>query len=187
MTNPSPTWRIGETLPWAAPWSGEAVFDLAPSPQFPGLLDLVQREAPGEGEAQLTGMNLMRQRRGVVQFLCHVCGRPTPPDDRFLFPVVTGTFLKARGRTHYVSHMPPTHGACAARAQRLCPHLRAALAQPVAFPRDVGVLAPETGLPDSLAYLTDRLPAKGVAYSYFRVFGEGFTRVVRRLRAEGKS
>ena len=94
---------------------------------------------------------------------------------------MTGTFLKVAGHHRYATHMPPTHGACAERAARLCPHLRTAFAKPVAFPRDAGFLAPETSLPDSLAHLAGTLPAGGVVFSYFRVFGEGFTRIVRRM------
>jgi hypothetical protein len=175
-------WRIGENLPWTAPWSAEAAFRLAPSTAFPGLSELIQREAQGEGEPQFQGMNLMRQRRGIVGHLCQVCGEATAPSDRWLFPTVTGAFIKVGAGTRYATHMPPTHAACAERARRLCPHLRATLAEPVAFPHDAGRLAPETSLPASLGHLAGQLPTSGVVFSYFRVFGEGFSRVVKRLR-----
>lgn len=179
------TWTIGVDLPWVVPWSGEAEFGLRPSEAFRGMLDLVQVERPGTGTPMPSGMNLMRQRRGVAEHRCHVCGEVTPAGDRFLFPKVTGTFLKVRGRTRYATHLPPTHAACAARAQSLCPHLRSAFARPVAFPHDVGVLAPERSVPESLQHLASSLPTGSpVAFSYYRVFGEGFTRVVQRLRAE---
>jgi hypothetical protein len=168
--NPESTlWRIGENLPWTAPWSAEAAFHLEPSAAFPGLRELIQREAPGEGEPQFQGMNLMRQRRAIVGHLCQVCGEATSPDDRWLFPTVTGAFIKAPGGARFATHMPPTHDACAQRARRLCPHLRATLAAPVAFPPDPGRLAPETSLPASLAHLADRLPAS-------------FSRIAKRLR-----
>ena len=182
LTPKTTGWRVGENLPWTAPWSGEAQFRLEYSTAFPGLRELIQREAPGEGEPQFQGMNLMRQRRGIVGHLCQVCGEATPPDDRWLFPTVTGAFIKAGGGTRYATHMPPTHAACAERARRLCPHLRATLAEPIAFPRDAGRLAPETSLPASLAHLAAQLPSSGVVFSYFRVFGEGFGRMVKRLR-----
>ena len=175
------SWRIGENLPWTAPWSGESRYRLAPSVMFSGLRELVQLEAPGVGEPQLQGMNLMRQRRGVNAHLCQVCGLATSPGDRWLFPTVTGAFIKAKVGIRYATHMPPTHADCAARAARLCPHLRAALAEPIAMPRDIGFLAPETSLPLSLSHLEGQLP-KGVVFSYFRVFNDAFTRVVRRLR-----
>ncbi len=139
-------WRIGENLPWTAPWTGEAVFGLAPSPIFPGLRELTQKDAQGEGEPQLVGMHLGRQRRAILNHLCQVCGEPTTRGDRFLFPSVTGTFLKVKGRARYATHMPPVHGACAERAMRMCPHLRGAAAKPVAFPMDEGFLSPETSL-----------------------------------------
>ncbi len=186
---PEPTpqsWRIGENVPWTAPWSGEAKFRLEASEMFPGLRELVQLEDPGVGLPRFQGMNLMRQRRGVNAHLCQVCGRATTAVDRWIFPTVTGAFIRVKAGTRYASHMPPTHAACAARAVRLCPHLRATMAEPVACPRETGFLAPETSLPDSLAHLAEHLPPKGVVFSYFRVYGDGFTRVVRRLR-EGMS
>ena len=175
-------WRIGANLPWTAPWSGESKFRLGPSEMFPGHRELIQLEDPGSGVPQFQGMNLMRQRRGVNAHLCQVCGGATPAGDRWLFPTVTGAFIRGKVGVRYASHMPPVHEACADRARRLCPHLRASMAEPVAFPRDIGVIAPETSLPGSLAYLEGQLP-KGVIFSYFRVFGDGFSRLVKRLRA----
>ena len=176
-------WRIGVNIPWVVPWSAEETFSFRKSPHFPGLLELTQAERPGEGRPAASGMNIMRQRRGVVEFRCHVCGELTTPDDRFLFPVVTGAFLKIRGGVRYVSHLPPTHGDCAARAQTLCPHLRSRYAQPIAFPQDKGFVAPERSLPENLRHIVAQVGAPGpLAYGYYRIFGEGFTRVVRRLR-----
>ena len=156
----APQWRIGENLPWTAPWSGEGEFRLAPSATFPEVFgELVQREAQGEGEPQFQGMNLMRQRRGVVGHLCQVCGEPTPPTDRWLFPDRHRRLHQGRRRpTLRQPHATrPTQPAPSAR-RGLCPHLRASLAEPVAFPRDVGFLAPETSLPNSLAHLAGQLP-----------------------------
>ena len=178
-------WRIGENLPWVVPWSGEARFGIARSSVFEGLLEATQAERPGEGTPMPSGMNIMRQRRGVVEFLCHVCGEKTPVRDRYLFPVATGAFLKVKGRTRYVSHLPPTHRGCAERAQRLCPHLSATYAKPSAFPLEVGTIGPEMSVPENLSHLLDGLPpGVPVAFGYYRVFGEGFTRLVQRLRAE---
>ncbi len=129
----------------------------------------------------------MRQRRAMVGHLCQVCGEATTTADRWLFPTVTGAFIKAPRGARYATHMPPTHAACATRARRLCPHLRGALAEPAAFPRDPGILAPETSLPSSLAHLAAKLPPGGVVFSYYRVFGEGFTRVAKRLRSSNPS
>ncbi len=182
---PLPVWRIGENLPWVVPWSSEDEFSILPSKTFPGLAEVVQAERQGVGSPMLSGMNIMRQRRGVLEFRCHVCGELTTAADRFLFPVATGAMLKMKGGTRYVSHLPPTHGACAIRAQRLCPHLRTTFAKPVPFPREKGFVGPERSLPDSLMHLAGKLPeGLPLAFGYYRVFGEGFTRLVQRLRAE---
>ena len=180
------TWTIGENIPWVVPWSGEEAFGFRQSSVFAGLLELTQVERPGEGRPTPIGMNIMRQRRGVIELRCHVCGEETPAEDRYLFPVVTGGFLKVPGGARYVSHLPPTHARCAERAQRLCPHLRSRYAKPVAFPRDKGFVAPERSVPENLQRIAADLAAPGpLVYGYYRVFGEGFTRVVRRLREEG--
>ncbi len=179
-------WRIGENLPWTAPWTGERRFWLQPSEGFPGLTEIVQATAPGEGEPMLSGMNVMRQRLGVTRLLCHVCGKPTPKSDRYLFPTATGTFLPmANGEQRYVSHLPPTHAACAERAMRLCPHLRTRYARPVRFPTDEGRIRPETSLPDSLKFLEAQIPRdRPVVYSYYRIYSPAFSRLVQRVRAE---
>lgn len=176
-------WRVGENIPWVVPWSEENEFGLRPSPIFEGLLEFTQSERQGLGRPLPSGMNVMRQRRGVLEFRCHVCGEVTPAGDRYLFPVVTGTFLKLPGGTRYASHLPPTHAECAERAQRLCPHLRSRYAQPVAFPHDKGFVTPERSIPESLRPIAAqfRTPSPPV-YGYYRVFGEAFTRLVRRLR-----
>lgn len=175
-------WRIGENLPWVVPWSEEANFRLQPSITFPGLLEIVQPDAPA-GAPQLSGMNIMRQRRGVLEHRCQVCGEPTAREDRFLFPTVTGAFHKVKGRPRYVSHFPPVHGRCAQKARELCPHLRASQAGAVPFPSDLGEVVPETSIPDNFRPLAARLPpGQTVVFAYYRLYGEGFTRVVQRLR-----
>lgn len=155
---------------------------MSPSPVFPGLRELTQKEAQGEGEPQLVGMHLGRQRRAILNHLCQVCGQPTDRGDRFLFPAVTGTFIKVKGRSHYATHMPPVHGACAERAMRMCPHLRGQAAKPTSFPHDEGFLSPQTDVPDTLADRLPALPPLGAVFSYVRVFGAGFTRIVERAR-----
>jgi hypothetical protein len=165
------------------PWSDEAEFSFQRSIVFPGLVELTQVERQGSGRPTPSGMNIMRQRRGVIELRCHVCGEPTPPSDRFLFPVVTGAFVKIPGGTRYASHVPPTHAKCAEIAQRLCPHLRSRYAQPVAFPHDKGFVSPERSVPETLGHVADQIGAPGgLVYGYYRIFGEGFTRLIRRLR-----
>lgn len=183
--SPGAVWRIGENLPWVVPWTGEARFWLQPSQAFSGAVEIVQETAPGVGEPMPSGMNVMRQRLGVTRFLCHVCGEPTPRSDRYLFPTATGTFMAtAGGSQRYVSHLPPTHLACAQRAQRLCPHLRTTYARPVRFPSDEGKVKPETSLPDSLKFLEGQIPQdRPIIYSYYRIYSPAFSRLVERLRA----
>ena len=183
---PAQTWRIGRTVPWVAPWSGEAEFWLGDSVEFPGKVELVQETRPGVGAPVLDGMHVLRQRRGVLEHLCHVCGRPTTANDRYLFPVPTGLFVALDdGARRYASHMPPCHLACARLAQEACPHLKSTYAQPVAWPRDGGEMACETKAPPRMAELAATLPpGLQVVFSYFRVFGADFSREVTRLRAE---
>jgi len=184
--NTAPPWRIGENVPWVVPWTGEMEFGLAPSASFPGRMEAVQVSRPGVGEPVMGSMHLARQRQGVVEHLCQVCGRPTPADDRWLFPTVAGTFTQVRGALgkRYVSHLPPNHLACATLAQSACPHLARAGARPVAFPRAEGDIFCETSVPEGMAPFAAALPqGQKAVFSYFRVFGPAFSRVVARMRA----
>jgi hypothetical protein len=184
--DPEPSiWRIGENLPWVSPWSEESSFSLVASERFPDNLEVIQAVAPGVGAPSLKGMHLLRQRMGVAQHLCHVCGKPTTPGDRYLFPVVTGNFIaSSSGQPRYASPMPPTHLACAERAQKLCPHLRLAYAQPVRFPSDPGKLKFELTPPKGMELVGERMPVDVAIFSYYRVHTPGFSRLVQRLRAE---
>ena len=183
---PAQTWTIGRTVPWVAPWSEEAEFWLEDSLEFPGKVELVQESRPGAGAPVLDGMHVQRQRSGVLAHLCHVCGRTTTAKDRYLFPVATGLFVALDdGAVRYASHMPPIHLACAELAQQACPHLKANFSQPVRYPREGGELASETNPPPRMAELAATLPpGVPVIFSYFRVFGEEFSRLVTKLRAE---
>lgn len=178
--------RIGENVPWVSPWSAESSFTLALSERFPDRLEVVQAAQPGVGTPALKGMHLLRQRLGVAEHLCHVCGRPTAPGDRYLFPVVTGNFLapSVGGGRRYASPMPPTHLACARRAQSLCPHLKLAYAQPVRFPADPGRLKYELKPPSGMETVGEGMPVDEAIFSYYRVHTPGFSRLVERLRAE---
>lgn len=186
MTDGIPsTWRIGVNVPWVAAWSAESKFRLRPSRTFPGSMELEQRVQPGVGTPMLSGMNMERQRLGIMEHRCHVCGEPTPEADRYLFPAVTGTFVQFKGRVRrYASHMPPTHQVCAEHAMTACPHLRSRYASPIRYPRDHGEIRPETSLPSGLEFLGGQLPSRGsVVFGFYRVFDEEFSRAVQLLRA----
>ena len=130
-------WIVGESVPWSVAWSGEMGFTLQPSIDFPGLTELVQEDHPGTGRPLFAVNHVSRNRAGLVHHLCHVCGGPTKSWDRWLFPVQTGGFVTlADGQTRYGGNVPPVHKVCAERAQRQCPHLSHAFAQPVRFPKD---------------------------------------------------
>ena len=165
-------------------------FRLEPSAVFPGQAEVVQLEAPGEGKPVLDGMHLLRQRRGVLQNLCHVCGRPTPRHDRYIFPISTGGFtVLADGSERYATQVPPVHLACARRAQAACPHLRRRYDQATRFPDKPGVVVFDANPPAHMEALAASLPPGGpVAFAYVRVHTAAFSRLVARLRrnAEGR-
>lgn len=183
-----PVWNIGVNVPWVIAWSEENQFRMAPSESFPGRVEIIQKNRPGRGTPQFSGMHVMRQRAGVVGKLCHVCGRPTPPEDRYLFPVPTGVFVTAAdGSSRYASHLPPVHLGCAGRAQELCPHLNFTRSQPVLFPAEATEIQCETNAPPGMHELAAALaPGVKPIFSYFRVYGPGFSRLVSDLRAEAK-
>jgi hypothetical protein len=181
---PAAPWRIGESVPWSVSWSGERSFALKPSTDFPGLVDLVQKQNPGVGTPLFAAVHLTRHRQGMAGHVCHVCGRPTPRRDRFLFPVQSGGFVTLEdGSVRYGGNVPPVHMACARRAQRLCPHLSGAFAMPEPFPGDEGRLIQRTDVVPGMEALAKTLPADlEIVFSCYRLFGEAFTRRVQVLR-----
>ena len=187
MSEPSaPVWRVGESVPWSVAWSGEQEFRLQKSTTFPGMIEVTQVERPGVGVPVFGAVHVDRQRRGLAQHLCHVCGQPTPPRDRWIFPVASGGMVTmADGSERYGGNVAPVHGACARRAQRQCPHLKAAFARPVACPADEGRLIWRTDVVPGMEALARSFPVGlGVVMSCYRLYGEAFSRKVARLRRE---
>src|SRR5258708_3177204 len=89
--DPAPTpWIVGESVPWSVAWSGEMDFSLRPDGDFPGHVELMQADAPGQGRPMFAVTHVTRNRRGLIGHLCHVCGAPTRSWDRWLFPLHTG-------------------------------------------------------------------------------------------------
>jgi ferredoxin len=181
-----PVWRVGENVPWSVAWSGEGAFRLQTSVLFPGMVELSQAERPGEGAPIFGAVHVDRQRRGLAEHLCHVCGQPTPVRDRWIFPVASGGMVTlADGGERYGGNVPPVHEACARRAQRQCPHLRAAMARPVACPADEGRLIWRTDVVPGMEQLAKSFPVGvEVVMSCYRLYGEAFSRKVVRLRRE---
>jgi ferredoxin len=177
-------WKVGETVPWSVGWTGEQSFSLKPSEDFPGKVDLVQEQRQGEGTPKLAQMHIMRQRMGVIDHVCHVCGRKTRSNDRFIFPVQTGAIMAVIGTTdRYVGNVPPVHFACAKRAQRLCPHLVRHTANPVPYPSEASLIKPRLDVPPGMEDLAATLPAGAkIVYGCIRLYGPRFSRLVEKLR-----
>src|SRR5204863_4581098 len=113
-----------DEVPWSVAWSGEQAFRVQPSRDFPGRFELDQRPAPGVGQPLFAAVHVTRQRRGMVDLLCHVCGRPTAPNDRYIFPTASGGLVTMQdGSQQYGCNVPPMHLACASRALAACPPL----------------------------------------------------------------
>lgn len=180
-------WVIGRNVPWVAPWSGEFEFTLAASIWFPGQPEVVQKQAPGVGHPVLDGMHVIRQREGVVRHLCHLCGRPTPRHDRWLFPQSSGALVTLQdGRERFVSHVPPLHLDCARIAAEACPHLRRVVEEPLRFPAKDGEVVFNAEPPAHLQEIADTLPpGLKVAFAYARIHTAAFSREVARARERG--
>ena len=180
---PSP-WIVGESVPWSVAWSGESKFGLAPCPEVAGMMEVVQEENPGMGMPMFAANHATRNKRGMMRYLCHVCGEPTKSWDRWLFPLHTGTLVTMHdGQLRYGCNVPPVHKACAERAQRLCPHLSRLYAQPVRFPKDdEGRMIHRTDVQPGMEALAAHLPrGVPVVLSWYRLHGPRFTKLVRGL------
>jgi hypothetical protein len=178
-------WAIGENVPWSVSWTAETNFNLQPSQDFPGLLDLVQEQRPGEGSPKFAAVNVTRQRMGMIGQLCHVCGRRTLVRDRYIFPVESGGFVSVGDSMRYAGTVPPVHLSCAQRARRLCPHLSHALAEPVTYPNEASEVVPRPDVPAEMAALAEKLPpGQKIVFGCLRVYGPRFSRTVERMRKD---
>ncbi len=178
------TWIIGETVPWSAAWSGESAFALGPSTDFPGMTEVSQIERPGVGEPLFAAVHVSRQRRGLAQGLCHVCGAQTRPGDRWMFPVASGGFVTLHdGAVGYGCNVPPMHRMCAFRAAAQCPHLGRLAERPFRSPREEGRLISRTDVvPGMEALAAGHPPGMEIVYSCYRLFSPAFARAVRTRR-----
>ena len=176
-------WRIGETVPWTSAWTGEGSYALQRSTDFPGLVELVQKEDQGAGAPLFAAMHITRHRRAMVQHLCHVCGRATPPQDRFLFPLESGGMVPmGDGTFRYGGNVPPVHLDCAAKAKARCPHLSHHVGKPVPFPEDEGRMVQRTDILPGFEELVRAMAIPSdVVLSCYRLYDEAFTRLVETL------
>jgi hypothetical protein len=181
----APPPRIGLDIPWSAAWTGEQAFRVQPSQDFPGMLELDQRQAPGVGEPLFAAIHVTRQRRGIIDLLCHICGEPTDAGDRHVFPVASGGFVTLHdGSVGWGCNVPPVHGACAEIAARECPHLSHLSERPLqCLAEDEGRLIPRTDVTPGLEHIAAQMPpGQEVVFSCYRLFGPAFADRVREAR-----
>ena len=174
----------GIEIPWSVAWSGEQAFRLQTSRDFPGLLELDQKQAPGEGEPIFASIHVTRHRRGMVDLRCHVCGEPTEARDRYIFPTASGGLVTLHdGTRQYGCNVPPMHRACTVRALHACPHLGRIDEPPLRCGRDEGRLIHRTDLTPGLDALVGALPKDAeVVFSCYRLYGAAFTAKVEAAR-----
>jgi len=184
-SSPASAWIIGETVPWSAAWSGESAYALQASVDFPGMTEVSQIERPGVGEPLFAAVHVTRQRRGLADGLCHVCGRPTAPDDRWMFPVASGGFVTLHdGTVGYGCNVPPMHQACAFKAAAQCPHLIHLAETPFKQPPEDGRLIWRTDVvPGMEALAATHPPGLEIVYSCYRLFSPAFAKMVEERRA----
>jgi hypothetical protein len=174
-----------QDAPWSVAWTGEQGFRLQPSRDFPGKVELDQRQARGSGEPIFAAVHVTRQRRGMVDHICHVCGEPTPPGDRYIFPTASGGLVTLHdGSQQYGCNVPPMHRACAERARAECPHLSRIDEPPLRCTMDEGRLIERTDITPGLEAIAATLPAGvEVVLSCYRLYGAEFTEKVLQARA----
>ncbi|THD79891.1 MAG: hypothetical protein E7812_08425 [Phenylobacterium sp.] len=178
--------RIGIDIPWSVAWSGEQGFRVQPSTDFPGLLELDQRQAPGVGKPLFAAVHVTRQRRGMIDLLCHICGQPTEASDRWVFPVASGGFVTLHdGSVGWGCNVPPTHGDCARVAATECPHLSHLAETPLKLADDAGRLIHRTDVTPGLEHIAAEMPAgREVVFSCYRLYGPAVTAEVERARVD---
>lgn len=188
MDEDGTAWKIGESVPWSVAWSGEQKFRLQRSATFPGMVEVDQIDRPGDGEPIFAAVHVGRQRRGMVEHLCHVCGKPTAKGERWMFLVASGGLVDmGDGTRQYGCNVPPLHLACAKRARAQCPHLARLMDEPMPCPADEGRLIQRTDVVpgmEALALSIEKTRPKGVevVFACYRLYAPSFTRRVERIR-----
>jgi hypothetical protein len=118
--------------------------------------------------------------------LCHVCGRPTSRQDRYIFPAASGGLVTLHdGSQQYGCNVPPMHRACTLRARNACPHLAKVDEPPLRLGRDEGRLIHRTDITPGLETLAAQLPrGREVVLSCYRLYDAAFTAKVVKARAD---
>jgi hypothetical protein len=150
------------------------------------MVELEQKQAPGVGQPLFAAIHVTRQRRGMVDLICHVCGKPTPRLDRFIFPAASGGLVTLQdGSQQYGLNVPPMHRACTLRARRTCPHLAKVDEPPLRCASDEGRLIHRTDVVPGMEALAKTLPSGvEVVFSCYRLYGPDFTQKVLAARAQ---
>ena len=145
-----------------------------------------QKQARGVGEPLFAAIHVTRQRRGMVDLLCHVCGAPTERLDRYIFPAASGGMVTLQdGSQQYGLNVPPMHRACSIRARNACPHLAKVNEPPLRCTSDDGRLIHRTDVAPGMEGLASTLPPDlQVVFSCYRLYGPNFTQKVLAARAQ---
>lgn len=181
----SASWRIGETVAWSTAWSRETAFALQPSVDFPGMTEISQIDRQGAGEPNFAAVHIDRQRRGLADYRCHVCGRSTAPTDRWMFPVASGGFVTLHdGSVGWGCNVPPLHHDCATVAAIRCPHLSRLVEAPQPWPMEESRLIYRTDVAPGMEALAATFPVGlEVIYSCYRLFSPGIADQVREMQS----
>ena len=178
-------WRIGETVAWSTAWSRESAFALQPSLDFPGMTEVSQVDRQGQGEPLFAAVHVDRQRRGLADHFCHVCGRQTLEDDRWMFPVASGDFVTLHdGQVGFGCNVPPLHRDCADKAAALCPHLARLVESPSRWPNAPTRLIWRTDVVPGMESLAATFPpGVEIVYACYRLFEPQAADAIRVVRA----
>ncbi|MCX4705630.1 hypothetical protein [Streptomyces sp. NBC_01373] len=129
------------TVPYIAPWSGEAasaasvtgtaaggvafVFESPQDRDSFGVLWNSRGDARGEGEPEYANVHPQRQREVMQELLCQVCGGRADQDDRGALWLLEDNRADWHGWPNdLLTTHPPVCLPCAGQAARGCPHLR---------------------------------------------------------------
>ncbi len=150
------------------------------------MTEVSQIDRQGMGEPNFAAVHIDRQRRGLADYRCHVCGRAAGPTDRWMFPVASGGFVTLHdGSVGWGCNVPPLHRDCAAVAAVRCPHLNRLVETPQPWPTEEGRLIYRTDVAPGTEALAATFPAGlEVIYSCYRLFGPNVARRVRHLQSE---